>query len=107
MKNYRESVAPFADYRQLIQLNPFDAVVCLRKVDTHVFEVVEFNEKLPLVMELQDNTATVAEHFFTKQCWIQLSKILNEDTHQHAILQVGTDLQEKNLRFMYSHFLHQ
>ncbi|KOY82467.1 EAL domain-containing protein [Lysinibacillus macroides] len=96
MKNYRESVAPFADYRQLIQLNPFDAVVCLRKVDTNVFEVVEFNEKLPLFMELQDDTATAAEHFFTQQCWKQLSKILNEDANQQAILQVGTDLQEKN-----------
>lgn len=64
MKKYRESVAPFADYQQLIQLNPFDAVVCLKKVDTAVFEVVEFNDKLSLLLELQDSSAKNAEHFF-------------------------------------------
>ncbi|MEK5230908.1 EAL domain-containing protein [Lysinibacillus sp. FSL K6-0232] len=95
MKNYRESVAPFADYQQLMQLNPFDAIVCLRKVDMNVFEVVEFNDKLPLFMELQDVTATAAEHFFTRKCWLQLLKILNEDLNQQPILQLGTDLQEK------------
>lgn len=64
MKKYRESVAPFADYQQLIQLNPFDAVVCLRKVDTTAFEVVEFNDKLLSLIELQDRTAKKAENFF-------------------------------------------
>ncbi|KMY29328.1 diguanylate cyclase [Lysinibacillus xylanilyticus] len=78
MKKYKESVAQFADY-QFIQLNPFDAVVCLRKVDTKAFEVVNFNEKLPSFIKLQDVKATNAEQFFTEQCWLQLSNILQQE----------------------------
>ncbi|MEK4173802.1 bifunctional diguanylate cyclase/phosphodiesterase [Lysinibacillus sp. FSL L8-0312] len=95
MKKYRESVAPFADYQQLIQLNPFDAVVCLKKVDTAVFEVVEFNDKLSLLLELQDSSAKNAEHFFSKPCWLQLSELLNQDVNQQHVLTLGTDLQKK------------
>lgn len=78
MKKYKESVAQFADY-QFIQLNPFDAVVCLRKVDTTAFEVVNFNEKLPSFIKLQDVKATNAEQFFTEQCWLQLLNILQQE----------------------------
>jgi len=78
MKKYKESVAQFADY-QFIQLNPFDAVVCLRKADTQAFEVVNFNEKLPSFIKLQDVKATNAEQFFTEQCWLQLSNILQQE----------------------------
>lgn len=95
MKKYRESVAPFADYQQLIQLNPFDAVVCLKKVDTAVFEVVEFNDKLSLLLELQDSSAKNAEHFFSEPCWLQLSELLNQDVNQQHVLTLGTDLQKK------------
>ena len=95
MKKYRESVAPFADYQQLIQLNPFDAVVCLKKVDTAVFEVVEFNDKLSLLLELQDSSAKNAEHFFSEPCWLQLSELLNQDVNQQHVLTLGTDLPKK------------
>lgn len=63
MKKCRENVAPFAEYQQLMQLNPFDAIICLRQVDKTVFEVVEFNEKLSSMIELQDITAKNAENF--------------------------------------------
>lgn len=79
MKKYKKNVAQFADYHQIIQLNPFDAVVCLRKVDTKAFEIVNFNDKLPSLIKLQDVKATNAEHFFTEQCWLQLSNILQQE----------------------------
>ncbi len=79
MKKYKASVAQFANYHQFIQLNPFDAVVCLRKVDTKAFEVVNFNEKLQSFIKLQDVKATNVEQFFTEQCWLQLSNILQQE----------------------------
>ncbi len=91
MKKYKESVAQFADYQQVIQLNPFDAVVCLRKVDTKAFEVVNFNDNLPSFIELQDVKATNAEHFFTEQCWLQLSNLLQQEFNTGQRLETGTD----------------
>ncbi|MFE3575942.1 EAL domain-containing protein [Lysinibacillus sp. NPDC059133] len=91
MKKYKENVAQFADYHQIIQLNPFDAVVCLRKVDTKAFEVVNFNEKLPSFMKLQDVKATNAEQFFTEQCWLQLSNILQQEFNIDQRLEVCTE----------------
>ncbi|MGE7999340.1 EAL domain-containing protein [Lysinibacillus sp. NPDC093190] len=91
MKKYKESVAQFADYHQFIQLNPFDAVVCLRKVDTKAFEVVNFNDKLPSFMKLQDVKATNAEQFFTEQCWLQLSNILQQELNIDQSLEVRTE----------------
>jgi len=104
MKNYRESVAPFADYQQLIQMNPFDAVVCLIKVDEKVFEVVDFNDKLLSFMELQDKAATNAERFFTKQCWLQLSNFLNEEDHTQHVLKLGTGYYERAFAIHVQHF---
>ena len=104
MKNYRESVAPFADYQQLIQMNPFDAVVCLIKVDKKVFEVVDFNDKLLSFMELQDKAATNAERFFTKQCWLQLSNFLNEEDHTQHVLKLGTGYYERAFAIHVQHF---
>lgn len=104
MKKYRESVAPFADYQQLIQLNPFDAVVCLRKVDTTAFEVVEFNDKLLSLIELQDSTAKNAENFFSKQCWLQLSKFLNQEFNKQHVLKLGIGPQEKTFAIHVQHF---
>ncbi|MGE7986040.1 putative bifunctional diguanylate cyclase/phosphodiesterase [Lysinibacillus fusiformis] len=104
MKNYRESVAPFAGYQQLIQMNPFDAVVCLRKVDKKVFEVVDFNDKLLSFMELQDTAATNAERFFTKQCWLQLSNFLNEEDHTQHVLKLGTGFYERAFAIHVQHF---
>lgn len=90
MEKYKESVAPFADYHQVIQLNPFDAVVCLRKVDTKAFEVVNFNDKLPSFIELQDVNATNAEQFFPEQCWLQISKILQQELNMDLKLEICT-----------------
>ncbi|MFJ8520312.1 EAL domain-containing protein [Lysinibacillus xylanilyticus] len=90
MKKYKESVAQFADY-QFIQLNPFDAVVCLRKADTKAFEVVNFNEKLPSFIKLQDVKATNAEQFFTEQCWLQLSNILQQEFNIDQCLKECTE----------------
>ena len=91
MKKYKENVAQFADYHQIIQLNPFDAVVCLRKVDTKAFEVVNFNDKLPSFMKLQDVKATNAEQFFTEQCWLQLSNILQKELNIDQTLEACTE----------------
>lgn len=83
MEKYKEGVAQFADYHQFMQLNPFDAVVCLRKDDTITsFEVVNFNEKLPSFIKLQDVKATNAEQFFTEQCWLQLSNIVQQELNK-------------------------
>lgn len=90
MEIYKESVAPFADYQQVIQLNPFDAVVCLRKVDTKAFEVVNFNDKLPSFIELQDVNATNAEQFFPEQCWLQISEILQQELNMDLKLEICT-----------------
>ena len=90
MEKYKESVAPFADYQQVIQLNPFDAVVCLRKVDTKAFEVVNFNDKLPSFIELQDVNATNAEQFFPEQCWLQISEILQQELNMDLKLEICT-----------------
>lgn len=90
MEIYKESVAPFADYQQVIQLNPFDAVVCLRKVDTKAFEVVNFNDKLPSFIELQDVNATNAEQFFPEQCWLQISEILQQELNMDLKLKICT-----------------
>ncbi|KOP79256.1 diguanylate cyclase [Lysinibacillus sp. FJAT-14745] len=95
MKKYEESVAQFADYHQVIHLNPFDAVVCLRKVDTKAFEVVNFNDKLPSFMKLQDVKATNAEHFFTEQCWLQLSNILQQELNIDQSLEIRTEHEVK------------
>lgn len=91
MKKYKESVAQFADYHQFIQLNPFDAIVCLKKVDTKAFEVVNFNEKLPSFIKLQDVKATNAEQFFTEQCWLQLSKIIQQEFNKDQSLKERTE----------------
>ncbi|MGG2114107.1 hypothetical protein ABFY60_27440 [Lysinibacillus pakistanensis] len=79
MEKYKESVAPFADYHQVIQLNPFDAVVCLRKVDTKAFEIVNFNDKLPSLIELQDVDATNAEIFFQSNAGYRYQKYYSEN----------------------------
>jgi len=91
MKKYKENVAQFADYHQIIQLNPFDAVVCLRKVNTKAFEVINFNDKLPSFMELQDVKAANAEQFFTEQCWLQLSNIVQQELNVEQRLEVCTN----------------
>ncbi|MGG2053279.1 EAL domain-containing protein [Lysinibacillus pakistanensis] len=97
MEKYKESVAPFADYHQVIQLNPFDAVVCLRKVDTKAFEIVNFNDKLPSLIELQDVDATNAENFFPEQCWLQVSKILQRELNMDHKLEICTGNKVKTL----------
>ncbi|WP_285400249.1 GGDEF domain-containing phosphodiesterase [Lysinibacillus sp. fls2-241-R2A-57] len=91
MKKYKESVAQFADYHQIIQLNPFDAVVCLRKVDTKAFEVIIFNDKLPSFIELQDVKATNAEQFFTEHSWLQLFNILQQELNMDQMLKICTE----------------
>lgn len=91
MEKYKESVAQFADYHQVMQLNPFDAVVCLRKVDTKTFEVMIFNDKLPLFIELQDVKATNAEQFFTEQSWLQLLNILQQELKMDQRLEICTE----------------
>ncbi|MDM5246677.1 GGDEF domain-containing phosphodiesterase [Lysinibacillus sp. G4S2] len=91
MKKYKESVAQFADYHQIIQLNPFDAVVCLRKVDTKAFEVIIFNDKLPSFIELQDVKATNAEQFFTEHSWLQLFNILQQELNMDQMLEICTE----------------
>lgn len=104
MKKCRENVAPFAEYQQLMQLNPFDAIICLRQVDNTVFEVVEFNEKLSSMIELEDITAKNAENFFTKQCWLQLSGFLIEEINKQHTLKLGNGLQEKTFVLHVQHF---
>ncbi|MGE7672292.1 EAL domain-containing protein [Lysinibacillus sp. NPDC094403] len=96
MKKYKKNVAQFADYHQIIQLNPFDAVVCLRKVDTKAFEIVNFNDKLPSLIKLQDVKATNAEHFFTEQCWLQLSNILQQELNIDQSLKECTEHKVKS-----------
>ncbi|MGE7941578.1 EAL domain-containing protein [Lysinibacillus xylanilyticus] len=91
MEKYKESVAQFADYHQVMQLNPFDAVVCLRKVDTKTFEVMNFNDKLPSFIELQDVKATNAEQFFTEQSWLQLLNILQQELKMDQRLEISTE----------------
>lgn len=91
MEKNKESVAQFADYHQVMQLNPFDAVVCLRKVDTKTFEVMNFNDKLPSFIELQDVKATNAEQFFTEQCWLQLLNILQQELKMDQRLEICTE----------------
>ncbi|MFJ8457911.1 EAL domain-containing protein [Lysinibacillus xylanilyticus] len=91
MEKYKESVAQFADYHQVMQLNPFDAVVCLRKVDTKTFEVMNFNDKLPSFIELQDVKATNAEQFFTEQSWLQLLNILQQELKMDQRLEICTE----------------
>jgi len=91
MEKYKKSVAQFADYHQVMQLNPFDAVVCLRKVDTKTFEVMIFNDKLPLFIELQDVKATNAEQFFTEQSWLQLLNILHQELKMDQRLEICTE----------------
>ena len=91
MEKNKESVAQFADYHQVMQLNPFDAVVCLRKVDTKTFEVMNFNDKLPSFIELQDVKATNAEQFFTEQSWLQLLNILQQELKMDQRLEICTE----------------
>lgn len=79
MKKYRKNVAQFTNYRQLALLNPFDAVVCLKQADDGDFEIVYYNDKLPLAIALQDEKATTAKQFFNKQCWQQLWKIIQQE----------------------------
>ncbi|QGG50175.1 putative bifunctional diguanylate cyclase/phosphodiesterase [Lysinibacillus pakistanensis] len=97
MEKYKESVASFADYHQVIQLNPFDAVVCLRKVDTKAFEIVNFNDKLPSLIELQDVDATKAENFFPEECWLQVIKILQQELNMDHKLEICTGNKVKTL----------
>ncbi|MGE7916107.1 EAL domain-containing protein [Lysinibacillus xylanilyticus] len=91
MEKYKEGVVQFADYHQVMQLNPFDAVVCLRKVDTKTFEVMNFNDKLPSFIELQDVKATNAEQFFTEQSWLQLLNILQQELKMDQRLEICTE----------------
>jgi len=79
MKKYRENVAQFANYRQMALLNPFDAVVCLKKADDGEFEIVHYNDKLALSIAVQDVKATKAKQFFSKQCWQQLFNIVHQE----------------------------
>ncbi|MBG9455369.1 diguanylate cyclase [Lysinibacillus sphaericus] len=103
MKKYKEIVAQFADYHQIIQLNPFDAVVCLRKVGTKAFEVVNFNDKLPSFLKLQDVKATNAEQFFTEQCWLQLSNIVQQQLNLEQRLEVCTEHKVKTFAARVQH----
>ncbi|QDQ01514.1 EAL domain-containing protein [Lysinibacillus fusiformis] len=79
MKKNNENVAQFASYHQVIQLNPFDAVVCLRKINTKAYEIVDYNAKLASFIELQDAKATKANCFFGEQSWQQLLNILHQE----------------------------
>ncbi|MGE8033672.1 EAL domain-containing protein [Lysinibacillus sp. NPDC093692] len=103
MKKYKENVAQFADYHQIIQLNPFDAVVCLRKVGTKAFEVVNFNDKLPSFLKLQDVKATNAEQFFTEQCWLQLSNIVQQQLNLEQRLEICTEHKVKTFAVRVQH----
>ncbi|GLC87663.1 sensor domain-containing protein [Lysinibacillus piscis] len=79
MKKYEQDVTQLTDFNHLVRLNPFDGVVLLKKVNTQAFEVMDFNDKLPLLIELHDVQALSAEQFFTEPCWQQLVSMLQQE----------------------------
>ncbi|MET4559430.1 diguanylate cyclase (GGDEF)-like protein [Lysinibacillus parviboronicapiens] len=95
MKKNKENVAQFASYHQVLQLNPFDAVVCLRKVDTIAYEIVDYNDKLSSFIELQDANAIQAHCFFTEQSWQQLLNILQQEFNVVRTLDLYTGRKSK------------
>ena len=79
MDNIKNNVAQNAYYHQLAKVNPFDAIVFLRKKDTKEFEVVYRNEKVATLIELHDEHAIEATQFFTDLCWQRLLTVLGQE----------------------------
>lgn len=102
MKKYRENVAQFANYRQMALLNPFDAVICLKKADNGEFEIVHYNDKLPLAIVLHDVKATKADRFFTKQCWQQLLKIVQQEFNIARKIELYSETEQMQKSFAVS-----
>lgn len=79
MDNIKNNVAQDAYYHQLAKVNPFDAIVFIKKKDNEVFEVVYRNEKVATLIELHDEHAIEATQFFTDLCWQRLLTVLGQE----------------------------
>lgn len=79
MDNLKNNVAQNAYYHQLAKVNPFDAIVFLRKKDNGEFEVIYRNEKVATLIELHDEHAIEATQFFTDLCWQRLLTVLGQE----------------------------
>ena len=79
MDNIKNNVAQNAYYHQLAKVNPFDAMVFLRKKENEEFEVVYRNEKVATLIELHDEHAIEATQFFTDLCWQRLLTVLGQE----------------------------
>lgn len=80
--------------RNIIQLNPFDAVVILKKQDD-IFFVEMANPRATVLFNTQYETGMLASSFFARQNWMQLeesinnasSEILNFKLDQHLSME--------------------